>query len=107
MQFVTLLEGTGGQKHRRWRVTSGPDDGNARWQTLETEVRPKELVQAWVEAFNRAYVDALAAFYSETVVNHQVAENPVEGREAIRIVFESGFAKAEMVCLPAPAELHR
>src|SRR5262245_8445457 len=28
-------------------------------------VRPRELVQAWVDAFNRADVDALAAFYTE------------------------------------------
>ena len=47
-------------------------------------MRPKQLVQAWVEAFNRADADALAAFYSEDAINHQVAEQPVEGRAAIR-----------------------
>jgi ketosteroid isomerase-like protein len=37
---------------------------------------PKKLVQAWVEAFNRADADALAAFYTESAINHQVAEAP-------------------------------
>jgi limonene-1,2-epoxide hydrolase len=62
-------------------------------------MRPKELVRAWVEAFNRADVDALADFYSEKAINHQVAERPVEGREAIRRMFTEGFAAAKMICI--------
>jgi limonene-1,2-epoxide hydrolase len=62
-------------------------------------MRPKEVVAAWVEAFNRADVDALAAMYAEDAVNHQVAESPVEGREAIRAFFAAGFAAAEMRCI--------
>jgi len=61
---------------------------------------PRELVQAWVAAFNRADADALAAFYAEDAVNHQVAESPVQGREAIRRMFADGFANATMVCIP-------
>lgn len=61
---------------------------------------PKQLVKAWVEAFNRADADALAAFYAENAVNHQVAESPVEGRAAIRAMFAREFAAAEMVCIP-------
>ncbi len=60
---------------------------------------PRELVYEWVEAFNRADPDALSAFYADDAVNHQVAEAPVEGREAIRQFFADGFASAEMVCL--------
>jgi limonene-1,2-epoxide hydrolase len=60
---------------------------------------PRRLVQAWVEAFNRADVEALAAFYTEDAVNHQVAESPVEGRDGIRQMFASGFAAARMVCV--------
>lgn len=63
-------------------------------------MRPKELVEAWVEAFNRGDSEALAAFYAPDAVNHQVAESPVEGREAIRNMFANGFAQAEMVCVP-------
>lgn len=60
---------------------------------------PRQLVQSWVDAFNRADPDALAAFYAEDAVNHQVAESPVRGREAIRQMFASGFAAAKMVCI--------
>ena len=63
-------------------------------------MQPRELVQAWVAAFNRADPDALAAFYTEDAVNHQVAESPVHGRGAIREMFAAGFATAEMVCIP-------
>lgn len=62
-------------------------------------MRPKDVVAKWVEAFNRADPDALAAFYEETAINHQVAEAPVEGRAAIRRMFADGFAAAEMVCI--------
>jgi limonene-1,2-epoxide hydrolase len=60
---------------------------------------PRQLVQAWVEAFNRADIDALESFYAEDAVNHQVAESPVQGRENIRHMFSSGFALAKMHCI--------
>ncbi len=60
---------------------------------------PRSLVSAWVAAFNRQDVDALAGMYAEDAVNHQVAEAPVAGREAIRAMFAAGFAAADMVCL--------
>jgi ketosteroid isomerase-like protein len=62
-------------------------------------MKPKELVKAWIDAFNRADADELAAFYAENAVNHQVAEQPVEGRAAIRAMFAREFAAAEMVCI--------
>jgi limonene-1,2-epoxide hydrolase len=60
---------------------------------------PRELVQAWVGAFNRADADGLAAFYSEDAINHQVVNPPVQGRAAIRAMFAAGFAAATMVCI--------
>jgi limonene-1,2-epoxide hydrolase len=63
-------------------------------------MQPRELVEAWVEAFNRADVDALTAMYDENATNHQVAEDPVHGRDAIRAMFSAGFAAAEMRCIP-------
>lgn len=63
------------------------------------EQRPKNIVRAWVEAFNRADADEMAGFYHEEAVNHQVAEKPVEGRAAIRAMFENDFKRAEMVCI--------
>jgi limonene-1,2-epoxide hydrolase len=59
---------------------------------------PKETVQTWVDAFNRADVDALVALYAPDAVNHQVAYEPLEGRENIRRLFETEFARAAMVC---------
>ena len=63
-------------------------------------MQPKELVQRWVEAFNRGDADALAELYSEDAVNHQVAEEPVLGRSAIRDMFQREFSIATMVCIP-------
>jgi limonene-1,2-epoxide hydrolase len=60
---------------------------------------PRELVQAWVEAFNRQDLEALASMYALEATNHQVAESPVQGRAAIRDMFASGFASAKMVCI--------
>lgn len=63
--------------------------------------RPKEVVRAWVAVFNRADPDALALPRGrrEPAVNHQVAQEPAEGREAIRALFAREFAAAAMVCL--------
>ena len=60
---------------------------------------PKELVRRWVDAFNRADPDALASFYAEDAVNHQVVDAPLAGRPAIRKMFAEGFASAKMVCI--------
>jgi limonene-1,2-epoxide hydrolase len=62
-------------------------------------VSPKDIVRAWVDAFNRADVEALTGLYSSDAINHQVAEEPVEGREAIRAMFAAGFARTSMVCV--------
>lgn len=63
-------------------------------------MRPRDVVKAWVDAFNCADVDTLAAFYTDDAVNHQVAESPVHGRAAIREMFAAGFATTKMVCIP-------
>jgi len=57
------------------------------------------VVQAWVEAFNRQDVEALAALYHENAINHQVAYEPLHGREAIRNLFKLEFGRAKMVCI--------
>ena len=61
-------------------------------------MRPKDIVKSWVEAFNDGDADRLANLYTENAVNHQVANDPVEGREAIRTMFRREFTAAEMVC---------
>ena len=61
---------------------------------------PKSVVEAWIDAFNRADVEGLASLYAEDAVNHQVAETPVEGRGDIREMFTREFGSAEMTCIP-------
>lgn len=61
-------------------------------------MEPRQLVERWVEAFNRGDADEMAAFYAEDAVNHQVVRDPVRGREAIRAMFAREFAQAEMIC---------
>ncbi len=61
---------------------------------------PREIIQTWIEAFNRADADALAMLYAEEAVNHQVNTDPVVGRENIRRMFAGEFAQADMVCIP-------
>ncbi|MFG6105291.1 nuclear transport factor 2 family protein [Leptothoe sp. EHU-05/26/07-4] len=65
-----------------------------------TDLSPKAVVQAFVDAFNSADVEALASLYAEDAVNHQVAETPVNGRSAIRDMFAKEFATAQMTCIP-------
>lgn len=60
---------------------------------------PKELIQKWVEAFNQGDPDALADLYAASAVNHQVPNEPVEGKEAIREMFAQEFDTAEMTCI--------
>ena len=60
---------------------------------------PKRLVLRWVELFNKANASDLAELYHDNAVNHQIANEPVEGKENIRNMFEQEFAAAEMVCI--------
>ena len=62
-------------------------------------MRPKDLVKAWVVAFNRGDADEMAGLYHDDAVNHQVTRDPVLGREAIRAMFAQEFAAAEMLCI--------
>lgn len=60
---------------------------------------PRQVVEQWVTAFNKADADLMASFYHEDAINYQVAENEVIGRAAIRQKFFAEFATAEMVCI--------
>jgi hypothetical protein len=60
---------------------------------------PRELVAKWVVAFNQADVDALAGFYDDHAINHQVVNDPVVGKAAIKNMFATEFANATMVCI--------
>lgn len=62
-------------------------------------MRPRDVVQQWVERFNEADVEGLAALYHPDAINHQVANEPVEGRERIQEMFAREFATADMICI--------
>lgn len=61
---------------------------------------PREVLEKWIDAFNRADVEALSGLYHEDAINHQVANSPITGKQAIRQMFASEFANAAMVCIP-------
>jgi len=60
---------------------------------------PKEIVIKFVEYFNQVDVEGLVNLYHEDATNHQVANEPIVGKAAIRKMFEDEFAAAEMVCI--------
>lgn len=62
-------------------------------------MKPKELILKWVEVFNRADADEIANLYHDDAVNHQVANEPVNGKKAIKEMFAREFAAANMVCI--------
>ncbi len=61
---------------------------------------PKQVLQQWIKAFNDADAENIAALYSDTATNHQVANEPVIGKAAIKEMFAAEFASATMVCIP-------
>ena len=63
-------------------------------------MKPKEILTQWIEAFNNADTVSLISLYDDHAINHQVANEPVIGKEAIKHMFEEKFRVAEMVCIP-------
>ncbi|THB67579.1 MAG: nuclear transport factor 2 family protein [Desulfovibrio sp.] len=59
----------------------------------------KEFLLDWVQAFNDGDAQRLSQMYARDAVNHQVAEAPVQGREAIQEMFRKEFSQADMVCI--------
>lgn len=62
-------------------------------------MEPKTIIERWVEAFNQGDAEKIADFYSEEAINHQVANEPVVGKAAIKAMFMSEFAAADMECI--------
>jgi limonene-1,2-epoxide hydrolase len=61
---------------------------------------PKEILQKWIDAFNKADVETISNSYADNAINHQVANEPIEGKTAIKRMFADEFATAEMTCIP-------
>ncbi|MEQ8627162.1 nuclear transport factor 2 family protein [Ekhidna sp.] len=62
-------------------------------------MKPKQLVEKWVAVFNSGDAEALADFYHDDAVNHQVANEPINGKNAILKMFQDEFAQADMTCI--------
>jgi limonene-1,2-epoxide hydrolase len=62
-------------------------------------MKPRELIEIWVARFNEADAEALSLMYAPDAVNHQVANEPCVGVDAIREMFREGFASVKMHCI--------
>ena len=79
-----------------WTALARPD----RFRFSTEPIRsPRETVAACVKAFNAADVELISSLYSKDAVNHQIVQEPVKGREAIRLMFQGEFETAEMTCI--------
>ncbi len=62
-------------------------------------MKPKELIEQWVKAFNEGDAEKITNFYHSDAINHQVANEPVVGKGAILKMFKTEFSQAEMTCI--------
>ncbi|MEQ8878328.1 MAG: nuclear transport factor 2 family protein [Cyclobacteriaceae bacterium] len=62
-------------------------------------MKPTQLIQQWVQLFNKADADGLAALYHDDAINHKVANDPIYGRAAIKEMFAEEFSAADMTCI--------
>jgi hypothetical protein len=62
-------------------------------------MKPKELIKKWVDIFNNENADKIAELYHDDAINHQVANEPIIGRDSINDMFRTEFAQAKMVCI--------
>ena len=60
---------------------------------------PIQTITTFVELFNKADAKALSELYADDAVNHQVANEPVVGKQAIYEMFLAEFSFAKMVCI--------
>lgn len=60
---------------------------------------PRSVVEQWVKAFNAGDAEAISALYDKHAINHQVVTEPIQGRHAIREMFEREFTAVEMTCI--------
>src|ERR1043165_3775176 len=69
-------------------------------QLVLIAMNPKEILNQWIELFNNADTAGLSELYADDAINHQVANEPVQGKAAIRKMFDTEFGNADMVCMP-------
>ena len=62
-------------------------------------MRPKEIIKIWVNLFNEGNAEKITEMYHEDAINHQVANDPVEGKANILAMFKNEFNSADMTCI--------
>lgn len=62
-------------------------------------MKNKELIQNWVKLFNDGNAEVIAEMYSDDAINHQVANEPIEGKAAIKQMFKKEFSETDMTCI--------
>jgi len=62
-------------------------------------MKPKDIILKWVETFNEGNAEKISEFYHDNAINHQVSNDPVIGKTAIREMFKFEFNQAKMKCI--------
>lgn len=62
-------------------------------------MKPKELILKWIDLFNQADSEGISELYHDDAINHQVANDPITGKQAIKEMFANEFTTANMVCI--------
>lgn len=60
---------------------------------------PKDIVYQFVDLFNQGNSEKISDLYHKDAINHQVANEPIIGKAAIKEMFANEFADAEMTCI--------
>jgi uncharacterized protein (TIGR02246 family) len=60
----------------------------------------RSVLEVWIERFNAGDSAGIAALYAPDAVNHQVALEPVAGREQIEQMHREVFAAEPLECIP-------
>jgi ketosteroid isomerase-like protein len=63
-------------------------------------VSTRHTIGRWVELFNAGDAEGISALYAEDAVNHQIALDPVVGRDAIEQFHRDTFAGGPLTCTP-------
>jgi limonene-1,2-epoxide hydrolase len=62
---------------------------------------PRQIIEKWVIAFNKADIKTIENLYADNAINHQMPNEPVIGKNEIGKMFRQEFAVApEMHCIP-------
>ena len=59
---------------------------------MNPKMKPKKVIEKWVEAFNKGDINKITKLYHDYAINHQVANEPIIGKTAIQEMFEKEFS---------------